>query len=89
MQNASDKRERKGCDWLLANDTGGGKVFGQDKTSLYFITDDGHAEWNNMLKTEASAKLVENITKHFNPTTKAGKFKNTNPNIRIAKSWVI
>ncbi len=62
---ASEKRMRKGCDWILANDISGGRVFGEERTELLFITEDAAEPWGCLSKQEAAARLVEEAEKYF------------------------
>lgn len=65
VENATDKRRRKGCDWIIANDvspeTG---VFGGDSTTVHLITDEGVETWSTLKKTEVARKLVLRIAGH-------------------------
>lgn len=60
---ASAKRERKGCDWILANDvspeTG---IMGGDHNSIHLITKDDTESWPQQSKTMAAKMLAERIT---------------------------
>jgi len=66
LANASAKRERKGCDWIVANDvspdTG---TFGGDRNTVHLITADGTDDWPAMAKTDIAARLAERIAAHF------------------------
>lgn len=64
--NAAAKRERKGCDWIVANDVsiaGGG--FGSDTNTVCLITDDGAESWPTAPKTEIAARLATRIAEHL------------------------
>ncbi len=56
------KRERKGCDWILANDvspeTG---IVGGSETAVTLISDDDVEEWPRMAKTQMAARLANRI----------------------------
>jgi phosphopantothenoylcysteine decarboxylase/phosphopantothenate--cysteine ligase len=72
--NAAAKLARKGCDWLLANDVSGGKVFGDDANQVVFLRHhkDNAAtteNWPRQSKTELAAQLVEQIAAHFRKGT--------------------
>src|SRR6478752_5601744 len=43
MDHARAKLERKGCDLLVVNEVGPGKVFGQDDTTVHILQRDGSA----------------------------------------------
>ncbi|MBV6631655.1 MAG: bifunctional phosphopantothenoylcysteine decarboxylase/phosphopantothenate--cysteine ligase CoaBC [Alphaproteobacteria bacterium] len=66
-EHAKAKLERKGCDWLLANDVGTGTdTFGGDSNSIHFLTRDGGAEdWPRMSKAEVATRLTDQITAYF------------------------
>ena len=67
LKNARDKRKRKSCDWLLANDVSGGKVFGAEENHVTLIAQDQMEEWTGS-KTHIAAELVHAIEKHFKPS---------------------
>ncbi len=60
---ATAKRERKGCDWILANDvspkTG---IMGGDHNAIHLITENSHESWPEQSKTMAAKMLAERIT---------------------------
>lgn len=62
LENAKAKLARKGCDWLVLNDVGGGKVFGQDMNIVTLLKKSGaeiSAEtWAEMTKKEVARGLV-------------------------------
>lgn len=60
-KNASAKLARKGCDWLLANDVSGGKVFGGDTNEILFLNGKGKTERWTGSKTEIAGKLTHKI----------------------------
>lgn len=64
-KNAKEKRARKGCDWILANDVSDGQVFGKDETRILFVTSGKTEDWGRMSKQELAKKLVAEITGHF------------------------
>jgi phosphopantothenoylcysteine decarboxylase/phosphopantothenate--cysteine ligase len=63
-QNAADKRSRKGCDWILANDvspeTG---IMGGAENKVTLISNDGLERWPRMSKSEVAERLVDQIYK--------------------------
>lgn len=65
LQHATQKRLRKGCDWLVANDVSTG-VFGADHNRVTLITEDGAAEWPHMSKHAVGDRLAEEIIQFFN-----------------------
>jgi phosphopantothenoylcysteine decarboxylase/phosphopantothenate--cysteine ligase len=63
-KNASEKRKKKNCDWILANDVSDGKVFEQDNTDILFVSEQKSECWGKMSKQEVAKKLVEKIACH-------------------------
>jgi phosphopantothenoylcysteine decarboxylase / phosphopantothenate---cysteine ligase len=62
IANALAKRERKGCDWLVANDVGAGtEVMGGAENAVSLITEEGVEEWPRLPKTEVAERLAERI----------------------------
>ena len=64
LDNAVAKRQRKGCDWLVANDVRRG-VFGADRNLVSLITETGIETWPEMGKSQVAGKLVQRITDVF------------------------
>ena len=64
LDNAVAKRERKGCDWLVANDVRRG-VFGADRNLVSLITETGIETWPEMDKSQVAGKLVQRISDVF------------------------
>ena len=62
VENATAKRARKGCDWILANDVGAhtGVMGGTDNT-IVLIRGDGTETWPRASKAEVAARLAERI----------------------------
>ena len=62
IANASLKRVRKGCDWIVANDvspeTG---TFGGDANTVHLITADGVENWPRMAKTAVAERLAKRV----------------------------
>ena len=60
--NARAKLERKGCDWILANDvrpeTG---IMGGDENDVALISDAGVEDWPRMSKEDVAARLARKI----------------------------
>ncbi len=66
VKNATEKRKRKGCDWLLANDVSPQSgTFGGDSNRLYLIHDGGVENWPKMSKADAAARLAQRVADHF------------------------
>jgi phosphopantothenoylcysteine decarboxylase/phosphopantothenate--cysteine ligase len=62
VTNAKAKRQRKGCDWILANDVSPGTgTFGGDRNTIHLVDAAGVEDWPVMTKQEVAARLVERI----------------------------
>ncbi|MDE2135626.1 MAG: bifunctional phosphopantothenoylcysteine decarboxylase/phosphopantothenate--cysteine ligase CoaBC [Alphaproteobacteria bacterium] len=57
---AAEKRLAKGCDWIVANDVGGG-VMGGDRNKVHLITAVGTENWPEMKKSEVGVRLAARI----------------------------
>ncbi|KPA21740.1 Coenzyme A biosynthesis bifunctional protein CoaBC [Shimia sp. SK013] len=64
IENATAKRLRKGCDWIVANDvspeTG---IMGGSENAVTLISDKGAESWPRMSKGEVARQLAERIAK--------------------------
>ena len=62
IENATAKRARKGCDWIVANDvspeTG---IMGGSENAVTLISDAGAEGWPRMGKTQVAQKLAARI----------------------------
>ncbi len=65
-KHAREKLAKKGCDWLLANDVSGGKVFGAESNQVLFLSGKGKAESWKGTKTEIAGKLADKILEKIN-----------------------
>jgi phosphopantothenoylcysteine decarboxylase / phosphopantothenate---cysteine ligase len=62
MANAMGKRERKGCDWIVANDVSPATgIMGGTENAVTLITDDGADVWPRMSKDEVARQLASRI----------------------------
>ena len=61
IDNAKAKRQRKGCDWLLANDA----IFGAEDNHVHLVTADDVEDWGPQTKTAVAATLADRIARHF------------------------
>jgi phosphopantothenoylcysteine decarboxylase/phosphopantothenate--cysteine ligase len=62
IANARAKRERKGCDWIVANDvTPATGIMGGDRNTVHLITTDAVESWPDESKDEVAARLVARI----------------------------
>jgi phosphopantothenoylcysteine decarboxylase / phosphopantothenate---cysteine ligase len=66
VEYAVEKRQRKGCDWILANDvspeTG---TFGGASNVIHFVHEDGVEDWPRMTKQEVAERLAQRIAAHM------------------------
>ena len=60
IDHAIAKRQRKGCDWIVANDVSG-DVMGGHANSVHVITSDGVDSWPELPKEQVAARLMEKI----------------------------
>ena len=63
-QTAREKRERKGCDWIVANDVSG-DVMGGENNQVHLIDADGSETWEPMSKVQVARRLAEKIADVF------------------------
>jgi phosphopantothenoylcysteine decarboxylase / phosphopantothenate---cysteine ligase len=62
VANARDKRVRKGCDWILANDVSPGTgIFGGDRNTIHLVDAAGVEDWPVMTKVEVAQRLADRI----------------------------
>ena len=59
-EHATAKRERKGADWIVANDVSG-DVMGGDANSVHLVTAQGVESWEKLPKSEVARRLAERI----------------------------
>ena len=62
VANAIDKRTRKGCDWIVANDvsTASG-TFGGERNTVHLISAEGVEDWPTMAKDDVALRLAGRI----------------------------
>ena len=59
IEHALEKRARKNCDWIVANDVSAtGNVFGNDETTVHIISEAGIETLTNITKQDAAHKLM-------------------------------
>jgi phosphopantothenoylcysteine decarboxylase/phosphopantothenate--cysteine ligase len=64
--NAVAKRQRKGCDWIVANDVSAAAgTFGSDRNTVQLIDGEGGEDWPTMSKREVAERLVQRIAAFF------------------------
>ena len=60
--NATAKRKRKGCDWIVANDVSPGTgIMGGTENAVHLISDAGVEDWPRMGKGEVAKRLAARI----------------------------
>lgn len=67
IENAKAKRQKKGCDWILANDVSPATgTFGGPANTIHFVDQDGSVEdWPQMSKDAVGMRLAERISDFF------------------------
>jgi phosphopantothenoylcysteine decarboxylase/phosphopantothenate--cysteine ligase len=66
VANALDKRKRKGCDWILANDVSAATgTFGGERNTVHLVSDAGVEDWPTLAKEEVARLLAERVARHF------------------------
>ncbi|WP_417465881.1 bifunctional phosphopantothenoylcysteine decarboxylase/phosphopantothenate--cysteine ligase CoaBC [Kordiimonas sp.] len=67
IEYASAKRERKGCDLIVANDVSGGTgIMGGLENEVHLISVDGVESWPRLGKTEVAVRLAQKIADKLN-----------------------
>jgi phosphopantothenoylcysteine decarboxylase/phosphopantothenate--cysteine ligase len=62
IENATAKRQRKGCDWIVANDVSPATgIMGGTENAVTLIRDTGAEEWPRMGKDAVARRLAEEI----------------------------
>jgi phosphopantothenoylcysteine decarboxylase / phosphopantothenate---cysteine ligase len=62
VANATAKRLKKGCDWILANDVSlGTDTFGGDRNTIHLVDANGVEDWPVMTKQEVAARLADRV----------------------------
>ena len=62
IDHARAKRDRKGCDWILANDVSTGTgTFGGDDNQVTLVSDTGEEAWPRMTKSDVAVRLASKI----------------------------
>jgi phosphopantothenoylcysteine decarboxylase/phosphopantothenate--cysteine ligase len=66
IANATAKRARKGCDWIVANDVSAGTgIMGGTENAVTVIDGDGAEEWPRLSKAEVGRRLAARIADHL------------------------
>jgi phosphopantothenoylcysteine decarboxylase/phosphopantothenate--cysteine ligase len=62
VAHAREKRARKGCDWIVANDVSPGSgIMGGERNTVHLITAEGTEDWPEMDKKEVGIRLTARI----------------------------
>ena len=62
VENATAKRKRKGCDWIVANDVSPNTgIMGGSENDVVLITAEGSEDWPRMGKDQVAQRLAEKI----------------------------
>jgi phosphopantothenoylcysteine decarboxylase / phosphopantothenate---cysteine ligase len=62
VANAIDKRTRKGCDWIVANDVSTAVgTFGGERNTVHLISAEGVEDWPTMAKDDVALRLAGRI----------------------------
>ncbi|MFV0245284.1 MAG: bifunctional phosphopantothenoylcysteine decarboxylase/phosphopantothenate--cysteine ligase CoaBC [Qingshengfaniella sp.] len=66
LRHATEKRARKGCDWIVANDVSPGTgIMGGTENAVTLITEAGPEEWPRMDKTAVATRLAARIAEQL------------------------
>jgi phosphopantothenoylcysteine decarboxylase/phosphopantothenate--cysteine ligase len=72
VANAVEKRTRKGCDWIVANDVSPAKgTFGGERNTVHLISVKGVEDWPTLAKGDVAIRLAGRIALHFGQPSKA------------------
>ena len=68
IQNAIEKRKKKGCDWILANDVAPGtSTFGGTENRVHLVNEAGVEDWEPASKRAIADRLAQRIADHLKP----------------------
>jgi phosphopantothenoylcysteine decarboxylase/phosphopantothenate--cysteine ligase len=62
IEHATAKRQRKGADWIVANDVSV-DVMGGERNSVHIVTADGVESWETLPKQDVATRLADGIAK--------------------------
>jgi phosphopantothenoylcysteine decarboxylase / phosphopantothenate---cysteine ligase len=66
VANAEAKRQRKGCDWILANDVSAASgTFGGDSNTIHLVSSAGVEDWPPLSKHDVAERLAQRIAAHL------------------------
>ena len=60
VEHAAAKRDRKGADWIVANDVSG-DVMGGEANTVHLVTAEGVETWETLPKPQVARRLAERI----------------------------
>ena len=67
---ATGKRQRKGCDWIVANDVSPDRgVMGGELNTVHLITADGKEDWPLLPKQAVAERLARRIHQYLTTGT--------------------
>jgi len=66
VSNATAKRHKKGCDWIVANDVSAAAgTFGGDANTVHLIDEGGTETWPRLPKDDVARRLAQRIADRF------------------------
>jgi phosphopantothenoylcysteine decarboxylase/phosphopantothenate--cysteine ligase len=66
VEQAVAKRQKKGCDWIIANDVSEGtETFSGANNTVHVIDADGVEDWPTMSKEDVGHRLTDRIIRHL------------------------
>jgi phosphopantothenoylcysteine decarboxylase/phosphopantothenate--cysteine ligase len=66
VANAIAKRQRKGCDWIVANDVSAATgTFGGERNTVHLVTGEGVEDWPTLAKDDVALRLAGRIALHL------------------------
>jgi phosphopantothenoylcysteine decarboxylase / phosphopantothenate---cysteine ligase len=66
IANATVKRKKKGCDWIVANDVSTGTgTFGGNTNTVHIVDARGAETWPELRKSEVAQRLARRIASHL------------------------
>ncbi len=72
VANAIDKRKRKGCDWIVANDVSAATgTFGGERNTVHLISPQGVEDWPTLAKDDVALRLAARIARQLGAPRRA------------------
>jgi len=72
LDHAQEKLERKGCDWIVANDVSTG-VMGGATNSVHLITKEGVESWPELAKEEVGRRIADRVAETLSAAPASGQ----------------